>query len=188
MALTLFISLAGGATGVWWAMMPTRADPQEAVPDLSRRQETESDPGKNELPSGKSEPWTLLAGHFLLLACILLSGAATVYCILQFLRQMTFGETLEVRSHWGGLGGGFGGWRLSTSASFLIASVVFGSLTVYATRELAREGQQVEDSDDQDTGDKGQLGGETSDARKTEEGEGSKEEELPDKSEEGGGT
>ena len=41
-------------------------------------------------------------------------------------------EVLGFESHWGGFGGGLGGWRLSASLVYLLASLAFAVLTVFS--------------------------------------------------------
>jgi hypothetical protein len=52
---------------------------------------------------------------------------------------VSFAESLRregsptIESHWGGLGGGIGGWRLSLSLVYLLGLIAFGLLLVVAT-------------------------------------------------------
>lgn len=50
-------------------------------------------------------------------------------------------------SHWGGLGGGLGGWRVSTSLVYLMAAIAFGGLLA-VTAGLALSGKDGEDAED----------------------------------------
>jgi hypothetical protein len=44
---------------------------------------------------------------------------------------------VELTTHWGGFGGGLGGWRLSPSLSVLIAAVAMAIATASVTVQLA---------------------------------------------------
>lgn len=52
-----------------------------------------------------------------------------------------------LESHWGGLGGGLGGWRVSTSLVYLMAAVAFGGLLAL-TAGLALSGADGKDAED----------------------------------------
>lgn len=57
----------------------------------------------------------------LLLVCGSLALTAGAYA-LAALRE---GDAVELSSHWGGLGGGLGGWRLSPVATMLLLTLIF---------------------------------------------------------------
>lgn len=43
----------------------------------------------------------------------------------------------QIETHWGGLGGGLGGWRVSASLAYLVAALAFGGMfTAFSTRWL----------------------------------------------------
>jgi hypothetical protein len=57
---------------------------------------------------------------------------STGSCFVLFLYNLEFGGgRLEIASHWGGLGGGLGGWRVSKSLTYLIATT--GLVVLLAT-------------------------------------------------------
>jgi hypothetical protein len=47
-------------------------------------------------------------------------------------RSLEEGESLGVESHWGGLGGGVGGWRVSRPVGYLFCVMTFGALAAVA--------------------------------------------------------
>ncbi|HYO77829.1 MAG TPA: hypothetical protein VE010_15325 [Thermoanaerobaculia bacterium] len=50
------------------------------------------------------------------------------------------GDSLGIESHWGGLGGGVGGWRISRVTVYLICTVTFAALAALALSEYVRRG------------------------------------------------
>jgi hypothetical protein len=63
--------------------------------------------------------------------------AAGVYFATQRFLGAERGQPFGVESHWGGLGGGLGGWRVSPQVIYLVAALVFaGMLTALASRTL----------------------------------------------------
>jgi hypothetical protein len=62
-------------------------------------------------------------------ALLLLLGGAAVACLLVALRRISkSGEPLEIESHWGGLGQGLGGWRVSSAAALLLCALCLAAL------------------------------------------------------------
>jgi hypothetical protein len=63
-------------------------------------------------------------------------GALFASIALVFLTRLTrsleAGEALGIESHWGGLGGGIGGWRISRPVSYLLCAMTFGALAAVA--------------------------------------------------------
>lgn len=55
-------------------------------------------------------------------------GVAMVIIGIGFLRSMEGDGQVAVESHWGGFGGGGGGWRFSRPLSYLIALVFFAGM------------------------------------------------------------
>jgi hypothetical protein len=45
-----------------------------------------------------------------------------------FIQSMRYGSRLGIESHWGGFGGGLGGWRLSRSLAYLVSAIVLVSI------------------------------------------------------------
>ena len=61
-------------------------------------------------------------------------GIAAGVFLLLFIFQLLFrADAPQIVSHWGGFGGGLGGWRLSPSAAFLLAAIVLSILLVVLT-------------------------------------------------------
>ena len=52
----------------------------------------------------------------------------TVVFLFLFIRTLERGGTPQFESHWGGIGGGLSGWRVSTSLTYLAGAFVFGLL------------------------------------------------------------
>jgi hypothetical protein len=77
--------------------------------------ETTTTAGTSELISWHNVALTVLA-------------LGTLAFILLFVAATQNGIQPAIESHWGGLGGGFGGWRMSSSLSYLVCAVVFGAL------------------------------------------------------------
>lgn len=62
-----------------------------------------------------------------------LLGTLTLLFALLFLRAVERGEPPLFESHWGGLGGGLGGWRISPALAYLVATLLFGALVAGLT-------------------------------------------------------
>jgi hypothetical protein len=64
----------------------------------------------------------------------------TLTFLILFVRMVERGVSPQVESNWGGIGGGMGGWRLSTSLTYLAAAAVFGvilAVLVYSLESSA---------------------------------------------------
>lgn len=68
-----------------------------------------------------------LAGeiHLLTAAIVFLFGIIGMIAAMQIIDSLGAGDTFEIQSHWGGLGSGMGGWRLSPVTSLAIIVLVF---------------------------------------------------------------
>jgi hypothetical protein len=67
---------------------------------------------------------------------LLLGTAAAFYRMYQELNR---GDSPRLEHHWGGLGGGLGGWRVSPSLAYLLLTVALASLlTLIVTRGADR--------------------------------------------------
>lgn len=55
---------------------------------------------------------------------IVLLGSAALVAMVQAIDRLQRGESIELQSHWGGLGGALGGWRLSPVTSLLVLALV----------------------------------------------------------------
>ena len=65
-----------------------------------------------------------------------LLAIGTVVFIVLFIRMLESGDSPQLESHWGGIGGGLGGWRLSGSLTYLAAATVFGVLFAFFVLHL----------------------------------------------------
>src|SRR5689334_19618338 len=76
-------------------------------------------------------------GYALVVALLLFLTLSLVNLMIGELRR---GDVPRIESHWGGFGGGLGGWQISRSLVYLIASLGFAILAVttlgYAARDL----------------------------------------------------
>lgn len=63
-------------------------------------------------------------------ALVLLCGTAALLTLIVALRGIADDRPVELRSHWGGLGGSQGGWRISGTAVALLLTLVLISTTV----------------------------------------------------------
>src|SRR5439155_21104920 len=65
-------------------------------------------------------------------------AAGTLIFLGLFVWTMERGGSLQVESHWGGIGGGLGGWRASASLAYLLAAIAFGVLFAFFVIRLDR--------------------------------------------------
>jgi uncharacterized membrane protein YidH (DUF202 family) len=61
-----------------------------------------------------------------------LSGSAAIACTWQVVRGLEAGQGFAVESHWGGLGGGLGGWRATSLTTATLLALLLGTVTVLA--------------------------------------------------------
>lgn len=61
---------------------------------------------------------------------LLLLLAGTVALVVLMVTHMKHGDLPGIQTHWGGLGGGLGGWQASRSLACLLGAVTFASLFV----------------------------------------------------------
>jgi hypothetical protein len=57
-------------------------------------------------------------------------SSLTFWFALQLMGAIRKGDLPAFESHWGGFGGGMGGWRLSASMVYLLACLAFALLTI----------------------------------------------------------
>jgi uncharacterized membrane protein len=67
-----------------------------------------------------------------------LFAALAVLFLARLIGSLESGESLGVESHWGGLGGGVGGWRVSRAAVYLICTATFAALAAVAMSTYRR--------------------------------------------------
>jgi hypothetical protein len=73
------------------------------------------------LPQALADPAMLRwIGALVLLVVMLL-------LLREFVRAVRY-EPPRIESHWGGIGGGLGGWHISPSLAYLVAAIAFGAM------------------------------------------------------------
>jgi hypothetical protein len=86
-------------------------------------------------------------------ALVLLGLGALIFLIL-FVERVQRGGAPKIETHWGGIGGGLGGWRMSSSLGYLIVAIIlsacFSMLLIKldekeTNRERELSGQKVGD-------------------------------------------
>jgi hypothetical protein len=65
----------------------------------------------------------------------LLFASIALMFLTRLTRSLEGGESLAVESHWGGLGGGVGGWRVSPPLGYLFCVMTFGALAAVAVSQ-----------------------------------------------------
>lgn len=131
LSLSLFSSPAAGQSrGVEPPETPAAFATHQEAPDSSARP-----PEKTTMTIRESEP----SRSRIVVLWAYGIGAGLFYAL--FLVQLLLrGDAPQIESHWGGFGGGLGGWRLSPSAAFLLAALVLSGLVAVVTVE--REDQE----------------------------------------------
>lgn len=81
------------------------------------------------VPSQPAEVHISAAAIWRFLATGLLAMGTVVFFVL-FVGLIQRGVPLQVESHWGGIGGGLGGWRLSSALTYLLVAILFGGIFV----------------------------------------------------------
>ncbi|HEY5724276.1 MAG TPA: hypothetical protein VIT45_18345 [Allosphingosinicella sp.] len=83
----------------------------------------------------------VLAGEVkpLAAAMTLLLGGGALFTILAVADRLVAGAEVEVSSHWGGLGGSLGGWRISQTAILIVVALILVSATVALSGGLAEQ-------------------------------------------------
>jgi hypothetical protein len=71
-------------------------------------------------------------------AVLTILALGTLVFIGFFLEAVRRGDLLQIESHWGGLGGGIGGWRFSASMTYLMMAAVLGTLFVVALGQQSK--------------------------------------------------
>jgi hypothetical protein len=73
-----------------------------------------------------------------MLAFVLVLGivaAITLILFFQFVEEMRKGSETGIETHWGGFGGGLGGWSISRPLVYLLAALAFGCLLAVLSAE-----------------------------------------------------
>lgn len=112
---------------------PPRAQAPAAAETAPASVQTNTAANKQPTPAGlSSAEIAAIAGLFVL-------GVGALYFTFLFVQHVRYGHRVGIESHWGGLGGGLGGWRISSALCFLIGSLVFAaSFSALAIRFLER--------------------------------------------------
>jgi hypothetical protein len=77
----------------------------------------------------------------LMAALLALFVSLTIAFVFEAVRSLEQGDGFAIDSHWGGLGGGLGGWQVSRPLMFLISALVCAGLTfAVASPELPSAG------------------------------------------------
>lgn len=63
---------------------------------------------------------------------VLLLGGAAFFIVLAAAEKLVAGGEVEVNSHWGGLGGSLGGWRISQTTVLIVVGLILVTATVTA--------------------------------------------------------
>lgn len=66
-------------------------------------------------------------------------GALTVLFGAGFFIAVLLGDAPVVESHWGGLGGTLGGWRVSRSLVYLLGALAFGVITALSVESAHKQ-------------------------------------------------
>jgi hypothetical protein len=71
---------------------------------------------------------------YIFMSVVFSLGALVFFIRLYF--SMDSGDDLRIDYHWGGLGGGIGGWRISKPLGYLFAALAFAGLLVVTTVQM----------------------------------------------------
>jgi hypothetical protein len=83
---------------------------------------------------------SLSIGNIGAAAALLVFGVAAIGFAILLVLAFSRGDSIEVETRWGGIGGSGGGWRLSSSFSYLLAALLFGGLFASTVWALLRVG------------------------------------------------
>jgi hypothetical protein len=98
--------------------------PSDTVPAAAADAPATSTPASST-PASAVAPKIAATANDFAIAALLLLGLGTVLFTFFLVLDLREGHPVAVETHWGGLGGGVGGWRLSRALSMLIATLVF---------------------------------------------------------------
>lgn len=84
------------------------------------------------LGGGLTAAWWAAEVPPLRLALVGISGSITLTASIFLIESLARGEGLQFDSHWGGLGGGMGGWRASPNATLTLFALIFLAATFAA--------------------------------------------------------
>jgi len=82
----------------------------------------------------------LPAASILWLATLVVLGLGTIYFLYLFVQRLEEGGAPQIEAHWGGIGGGLGGWRMSPALGHVLVATLLAILfTVFLFRLDSRE-------------------------------------------------
>jgi hypothetical protein len=88
---------------------------------------------------------TISAGSILWIGTLVLLVIGTIYFLFLYVQRLKQGGTPQIETHWGGIGGGLGGWRMSSALGYLIVSIALAVLfTVFLLQFDQRERDRVD--------------------------------------------
>ncbi|WP_416896262.1 MAG: hypothetical protein ACMVY4_12010 [Minwuia sp.] len=85
-------------------------------------------------------------------AVALLLGGLALGSFWVFVWLLLRGEPVGIESHWGGIGGGVGGWRVTAPLVFLLLTLFFGGATAAVVAVDAAKPAAAPDSQKQQQG------------------------------------
>jgi hypothetical protein len=77
---------------------------------------------------------------FFWIGALALLALGTLIFLSLFVQRLQLGGAPQIETHWGGIGGGLGGWRMSSSLGYLLVAIVLSVMfTVFLVQFDARE-------------------------------------------------
>jgi hypothetical protein len=77
---------------------------------------------------------------FFWIGALALLALGTLIFLSLFVQRLQRGGAPQIETHWGGIGGGLGGWRMSSSLGYLLVAIVLSVMfTVFLVQFDARE-------------------------------------------------
>jgi len=94
-------------------------------------------PAEAKTAESKAATSAPTAGEVIAFLGLFVLGGGALLFVHAFTVQIKAGNPVGIESHWGGLGGGLGGWRVSNALSCLIGCLVFaGAFSALAFKLL----------------------------------------------------
>jgi hypothetical protein len=122
---------AGIGTNNSGAPTPSRETPATSAGQIQARSTV---PAVSKPPlSGKDASADIVrANPWVVNGVLILLGLATLAFVVGLLLVLRKDSPTEIETHWGGYGGGLGGWRVSPALVLLIAALAFGGMLCMA--------------------------------------------------------
>jgi hypothetical protein len=73
----------------------------------------------------------LTLASILWMATLVALALGTTYFLFLFVQRLEQGGPPEIETHWGGIGGGLGGWRMSRSLGYLLVALGLSALFTF---------------------------------------------------------